>query len=58
MLIRSIAIATSLLLFGCSKAVDTACTAFQPITYSALNDTSGTVTQVRQHNAAWIALCK
>ena len=58
MLMRSIAIVASLLLFGCSKTVDTACTAFVPISYSAAGDTPETVTQVRQHNAAWLALCR
>jgi hypothetical protein len=60
MRIRSIAIAASLvlLLASCGKTVDTACAAFQPITYSAAGDTPETVTQVRQHNAAWKALCK
>ena len=37
---------------------DTACTAFEPITYSAAHDTAETVTQVRQHNAALAALCR
>ena len=60
MLIRTIAIglASALVLAACSKTVDTACTAFAPITYSASQDTETTVTQVRQHNAAWTALCK
>lgn len=58
MLIRSIAIVASLALASCSKTVDTACTAFQPINYSATGDTEATVTQVRQHNAAWTALCR
>jgi hypothetical protein len=54
----AIAIASALVLAACSKTVDTACTAFQPITYSAAYDTPETATQVRQHNAAWTALCK
>jgi len=60
MLIRSIAIglASALVLAACGKTVDTACTAFVPITYSAIGDTPQTVTQVRQHNAAWAALCR
>lgn len=57
--------------------VDTSCTAFQPITYSApraqtdeefekiiggsdlgnLLDTSQTIHEIRQHNAAWDSLC-
>jgi hypothetical protein len=48
-----------LLLAGCATSpVDTACTAFQPIRYSASLDTPETVTGVRQHNAAWVALCR
>lgn len=60
MRIRSIVIAASLVLMlaGCARTVDTACSAFQPITYSASQDTEATVTQVRQHNAAWTALCR
>lgn len=54
-----IAIVASLVLAGCvTTAVDTSCTAFAPITYSAANDTESTVTQVRQHNAAWVKLCR
>lgn len=58
-MIRSIVIAAcaSLLLAACARTVDTACTAFVPITYSAVQDTRETVTQVRQHNAAWSQLC-
>ncbi len=59
-MIRTTAIiVASLLLAGCGKTVtDTACVAFQPITYSVANDTESTVTQVRGHNAAWVALCR
>ncbi len=46
------------LLAACARTVDTACTALVPITYSAAGDTVETVMQVRQHNAAWSALCK
>lgn len=58
-MIRSTVIAASLILLltGCSRTVDTACTAFAPITYSATTDSPETVTQVRQFNAAWVALC-
>ena len=38
-------------------AVDTACQAYAPIRYSR-TDTAETVRQVREHNAAWDALCK
>lgn len=55
---RALAILAALLLAGCGKTVtDTACTAFVPITYSASQDTESTVTQVRQHNAAYRAIC-
>lgn len=47
-----------LALAGCWKTVDTACTAFAPITYSARGDTPETVQKVREHNAAWVALCQ
>lgn len=60
MLIRSIlTIVASLMLAGCSATVtDTACTAFQPIWYTPTQDSEGTVTQVRQHNASWVSLCE
>jgi hypothetical protein len=59
-MIRSIAIVVSLLLLvGCaSPVVDTSCTAFMPLTYSAANDTPETKAQIRGHNAAWDRLCK
>lgn len=58
-MIRTIATCalSALLLAGCMKTVDTACTAFQPIDYSASKDTEATVTAVRGHNAAWHAIC-
>lgn len=37
--------------------VDTTCEAMRPITYSASRDTPETVREVRQHNAAYQALC-
>lgn len=37
--------------------IDTACTAFEPVRYSR-NDTDETKRAVREHNAAWDALCK
>lgn len=56
---RLAALVLVLLLAGCGKTVtDTACTAFTPIRYSSLGDTPDTVTQVRQHNAAWSSLCR
>lgn len=59
---RLIAIALSAqLLWACAsepRFVDTACTAFTPITYSAAGDTEATKSQIRGHNAAWGKLCK
>lgn len=52
-----------LLLVGCGAqpVVDgsgrVACQAFRPITYSASQDTPETVRQVREHNAAYRAVC-
>ena len=56
-MIRIIAIVASLALAACTKTVDTSCTAFGPIDYSASRDTSETATAVRRHNAAWHRLC-
>ena len=54
---RTIA-ASILLLAGCSQTVvDTSCTAFVPITYSAAVDTEATKSQIRGHNAAFVKLC-
>lgn len=39
-----------------SGVIDTSCLAFEPVTYSR-KDTGDTVRQVRQHNAAFVALC-
>lgn len=59
-MIRSTAtIVSALFLAGCAgRVVDTSCTAFQPITYSAAGDTEPTKAQIRGHNAAWQRLCK
>lgn len=57
-MIRSIAIGLSLMLTGCGeRVVDTSCTAFTPLTYSAAGDTEATKAQVRGHNAAWSKIC-
>ena len=61
-MIRICGISALLLLAGCAAAsapavVDTSCQAFEPITYSR-RDTPETVAQIRQHNAAWVSLCK
>lgn len=55
---RCAALAAILLLAGCYQTVDTACTAFRPITYDAISDTPETRQQVREHNAAFVALCR
>jgi len=50
-----------LLLAACSprvEFVDTACTGFAPITYSAAGDTEATKSQIRGHNASWAKVCK
>jgi len=59
-MIRSTAtIVSVLLLAGCAgQVVDTSCAAFQPITYSASQDSEPTKAQIRGHNAAWQRLCK
>jgi hypothetical protein len=41
-----------------AAVIDTACAAFEPITYSLKDDSPKTRDQVREHNAAWDALCK
>jgi hypothetical protein len=50
------------MLIGCrtttpTAVTDTACLAFEPITYSS-KDTRITHRQIRQHNAAFRSLCK
>jgi hypothetical protein len=42
---------------GRSDPVRVACQAFAPIYWHA-NDTPGTVAQVKEHNAAWVRLCR
>lgn len=52
-----------LILAGCatttaSVGIDpVACSAFEPIRWSK-KDSDGTVRQIKQHNAAWLAVCK
>lgn len=56
---------TPMLLTGCLTlstettpvVVDTACTAFAPITYSGTGDTPQTVDEIKAHNRAWLAIC-
>jgi hypothetical protein len=40
-----------------TDAAAVACTAFAPIYWSA-RDTAKTVAQIKEHNAAWAALCR
>jgi hypothetical protein len=54
-------LAMPLILAGCltttpTSVIDTSCLAMEPITYSR-SDTSVTVAQIRQHNAAYRSLC-
>lgn len=54
-----VAILLTATMTGCGKTVtDTACTAFKPIRYSASKDSPETVQDAREHNAAWVALCR
>jgi len=59
---RRLALAAPLLLPACAtttpiSVTDTSCRGFVPIHYSR-KDTPATIQQVREHNAAWDALCK
>jgi len=38
--------------------VDTFCTSYIPVNYSAAKDTPETVRQVQENNAVWRSLCK
>lgn len=59
---RPLAVLSLTILTACGATTgtgtDAACLAFAPITFSASRDTAETVRQVREHNAAWDALCK
>ena len=59
MILRIATALSALLLAGCAGRgpVDTSCTAFQPITYSASQDSEQTKAQIRGHNAAFRKLC-
>lgn len=57
-MMSSIAIA-GVLVSGCSPAVvDTYCTNYTPVAYSASKDTPETVRQNQENNAVWRRLCK
>jgi hypothetical protein len=54
-------LAVPLILAACqtttpTSVIDTSCLAMEPITYSR-QDTAATAAQIRQHNAAYKALC-
>lgn len=54
----SIAIA-GVLVSGCAPAVvDTYCTNYTPVSYSASKDTPETVRQIQENNSVWKRLCK
>ena len=59
MILRIATALSALLLAGCAGRgpIDTSCTAFQPITYSASQDSEATKAQIRGHNAAFRKLC-
>lgn len=40
-----------------TETPDLSCTAFSKITFSGQNDTAVTVRQIREHNAAYDAIC-
>ena len=40
------------------RPVDTFCTSYIPVNYSAARDTPETVRQVQENNAVWRSLCR
>lgn len=58
-MIRTIVTAISFLLLAACQTtvVDTSCTAFQIISYSASQDSEATKAQIRGHNAAFRRIC-
>lgn len=59
MIRTTLTLVSALLLAACQPVVvDTSCTAFQPIYYSAANTPDNVKAQIRGHNAAWDRLCK
>ena len=58
---KLVTLAATLILAACqtttpTSVIDTSCLAMEPITYSRA-DTAATAKQIRQHNAAYKALC-
>ena len=60
MLWKTSLIATvGVLVSGCAPAVvDTYCTSYTPVAYSATKDTPETVRQIQENNAVWKRLCR
>ncbi len=61
-LLKLLVLALVMILAACKTTppivTDVSCVAFGEITYSASGDTPQTIAEIRQHNAAWRALCK
>jgi len=59
--LRLLAVASAMTLPACvmtpTTGTDSVCLAFAPITFSASADSTETVRQIREHNAAWRAIC-
>ena len=60
---RAAALAAGLMLSSCQTMVSSgpgpelvACQSFEPVTWSA-NDTPKTIRNIKEHNAAWSAIC-
>ena len=56
-----LAVAGALALAACAPRiayVDTFCTSYQPVHYSAAGDTPETKRQVQENNGVWTRLCK
>lgn len=52
-------VTAGVLVSGCSPTVvDTYCTNYIPVAYSASKDTPETVRQIQENNAVWKRLCK
>lgn len=57
-MMSSIAI-VGVLVSGCAPTVvDTYCTNYTPVSYSASKDTPETVRQIQENNAVWRRICK
>lgn len=55
----NLTVIAGVLVSGCSPAVvDTYCTSYTPVAYSATKDTPETVRQVQENNAVWKRLCR